>query len=328
MEYYISDTHFGHANVIGMCGRPFSNVHEMDETLIENWNRKVNPGDTVYILGDLIYKSRKDPHTYLKRLRGRKILITGNHDSWIEREGVRAEFLQVSCYHLTRLSGHPATLCHYPMLEWQNSRKEGSPKLGFLLHGHIHNSRDELYRRLFDCGNAWNAGADINQFEPVNWDELERNNEDFKLSLMADPLDQARYLCRAYHQLQHDRYGAPYAGHARRVAAAFSDPTRQIAALLHDAPAMTRLRPDRIRALFGARVHEAICALMPQDGESCSDLLRRILSDPVAVAVKRADLLDEADPGRCRGITDPYEQTIRDAREQLALLDRLLAGEG
>ena len=47
MVYYISDLHFGHANIIKLCNRPFSDVNEMNEALIANWNNKVTNGDTV-----------------------------------------------------------------------------------------------------------------------------------------------------------------------------------------------------------------------------------------------------------------------------------------
>lgn len=69
MIFFTSDLHLGHENCIRLCNRPFSSIEEMDETLIENWNHKVTGKDTVYILGDLIYRSQKPPEEYLRRLR-------------------------------------------------------------------------------------------------------------------------------------------------------------------------------------------------------------------------------------------------------------------
>ena len=80
MIYYTSDLHFGHANVIKFDERPFADVEEMDRVLIECWNKKVQDDDTVYIVGDICYRSRYTADWYLKQLKGHKILILGNHD--------------------------------------------------------------------------------------------------------------------------------------------------------------------------------------------------------------------------------------------------------
>jgi calcineurin-like phosphoesterase family protein len=63
MIWLTADTHFGHTNILKYCGRPFSSIEEMDETLINNWNNKVNQDDTVYHLGDFSFK---DPGVYKK----------------------------------------------------------------------------------------------------------------------------------------------------------------------------------------------------------------------------------------------------------------------
>lgn len=79
MIFFTSDTHYGHANVIKYCNRPFRDIVEMREVLINSWNAAVGPADLVYHLGDFSFHER-EVATVLPRLNGRKILILGNHD--------------------------------------------------------------------------------------------------------------------------------------------------------------------------------------------------------------------------------------------------------
>ena len=76
--YVISDTHFGHANIINFCNRPFANVDVMDECLVDNWNSTVSDQDIVYHLGDVAFSGAKE---ILPRLKGKKRLVLGNHDN-------------------------------------------------------------------------------------------------------------------------------------------------------------------------------------------------------------------------------------------------------
>ena len=50
--FFTSDTHFGHANIINLCNRPFKDVNHMNDMLVENWNSVVSDDDTVFHLGD------------------------------------------------------------------------------------------------------------------------------------------------------------------------------------------------------------------------------------------------------------------------------------
>ena len=47
MNLYISDTHFGHANVIKFDHRPFADVDDMDQCMIKLWNTRVSTDDDV-----------------------------------------------------------------------------------------------------------------------------------------------------------------------------------------------------------------------------------------------------------------------------------------
>ncbi len=56
MIYFTADPHFGHANIVKMCGRPFEDIKEMNEALIAAWNDRVSGNDTVYIVGGILFR--------------------------------------------------------------------------------------------------------------------------------------------------------------------------------------------------------------------------------------------------------------------------------
>lgn len=178
MIYYIADTHFGHANIIRFCNRPFATVEEMNQFMINNWNRRVNPDDYVYIVGDFAYRSSVSVPQIVKSLNGHKHLITGNHDhSWLENENVKNLFESVSHMEIINDSGRRVVLCHYPLMTWS-----GEKKGAYMVFGHIHNHTSDLPFWSFIANNdhLLNAGADINNFTPVTLNELIKNNEAFK----------------------------------------------------------------------------------------------------------------------------------------------------
>ena len=57
--FLTSDTHFSHALMLqpDVCGRPFANIDDMDDCLIDNWNSVVHKRDTVWHLGDFTMSS-------------------------------------------------------------------------------------------------------------------------------------------------------------------------------------------------------------------------------------------------------------------------------
>ena len=185
---FTSDLHLGHANIISTCGRNHEScgkdsdtVEEMNDFLIRKWNEKVKEDDEVYILGDLSYRSNVSVKTYLKQLKGRKHLIVGNHDyKWQKNIANMADYFEsASNMEVIKLDEKLITLCHYPLLEWNGSRRAKNQQTSdsWLIHGHIHNARDNVYEYIRDnlpC--ALNCGVDINGFEPVTFEELLSNN--------------------------------------------------------------------------------------------------------------------------------------------------------
>jgi calcineurin-like phosphoesterase family protein len=85
MNWVTADHHFGHANIIAYEGRPFESAAAMDAAMVERWNRAVRPDDTVFHLGDFALASKDRTRELVAALRGRKVLVRGNHDGSARR---------------------------------------------------------------------------------------------------------------------------------------------------------------------------------------------------------------------------------------------------
>lgn len=80
VDFVTSDTHFSHARISELAGRPFSTVDEMDAELIRRWNELVAPDAVVLHLGDLALGPIEESIRLTSRLHGRRFLVPGNHD--------------------------------------------------------------------------------------------------------------------------------------------------------------------------------------------------------------------------------------------------------
>ena len=178
MNYYISDLHLGHRNIIKMSNRPFSSVEEMEETIISNWNNKVTNDDDVYILGDFCYKAGKTPKEYLDKLNGKKHLIIGNHDDKILKNPIyRKCFVEIKDILSIKDGDKNIVLFHYPIAEWPGYFRKNT----IHLFGHIHNNvTNETYKIMYKLNNAYNVGADILGFTPRTLDEVIQLYNTFK----------------------------------------------------------------------------------------------------------------------------------------------------
>lgn len=140
-NFYISDLHFGHANVIKFDNRPFENVEEMEEKMISNWNSVVSNGDTVYILGDFCWGTEKEWIEILKKLNGNKVLIKGNHDLKQISGKLRKCFTDIKDYKEIIDNNRRVIMSHYPILCYKRSYDNTV----WMLHGHTHNTREQQF---------------------------------------------------------------------------------------------------------------------------------------------------------------------------------------
>lgn len=175
--FFTSDTHFGHANIMEFCGRPFANVAEMNQTMIERWNAKVGENDYVFHLGDFAFGNSAVWCDTLAQLKGHKVLIEGNHDRKNLRESYRKHFELVTTQMMIYVNNQAIYLNHLPFLCYDGvyrSRKD----LVWQLFGHVHistfkNTGKDFERIVNNCmPTQYDVGVDLNNFEPISFEEV------------------------------------------------------------------------------------------------------------------------------------------------------------
>jgi calcineurin-like phosphoesterase family protein len=138
MNFYISDTHFGHANILHFDNRPFGSVADMEDEMVKRWNAVVKPGDTVYILGDFCWQKEPEWIRILNRLNGGKVLIRGNHDLKNPSVRLRGMFQDIKEYKEITDNGRHIIMCHYPILFYKAAYNPDC----YMLCGHVHTTRE------------------------------------------------------------------------------------------------------------------------------------------------------------------------------------------
>ena len=83
--FFTADEHYGHANIIKYCDRPFASVEEMDAEIIKRHNELVGPQDVVLHAGDFTLMKKSFAENYIKRLYGTHIFLKGSHDYWLKK---------------------------------------------------------------------------------------------------------------------------------------------------------------------------------------------------------------------------------------------------
>lgn len=184
--WLVSDTHFGHENIVGFCARP----EDHDQLMIAEWRKEVPDDATVIHLGDLCYKGNTYfRHVVAPELTGKnKLLILGNHDrkgiafyrkcgfycAWPFALGLTfassGMILDPRAVREESVSTSPVpwvvTFSHYP---WGEPEDAGRiPSHHWRIHGHIHNNgytRDGFVPFL---RNHINLSVEQTHYRPIN----------------------------------------------------------------------------------------------------------------------------------------------------------------
>lgn len=163
--WLIADLHFGHNNIIKYCNRPFKDVDEMDNAIVNNWNSVVNDKDLVYVLGDVSFYGKEKTKELISRLKGYKLLVIGNHDrrktkTWWHDVGFNFVFdepIEVYGY----------VLSHEPFVEKEHLYNDLNN-----IHAHLHNDEHryktgELHKNKYKC-----VSAELFDYTPIEFDKL------------------------------------------------------------------------------------------------------------------------------------------------------------
>jgi calcineurin-like phosphoesterase family protein len=174
--FFTSDTHFGHKNIIEWTRRPFDNVEEMNETLIENWNSVVGPDDVIYHLGDFAFGGSSLWKDVCSRLNGKKYLIIGNHDEKNLKDGFRVYFEDILWQAKLRVEGRSIYLNHFPFLCYGGTYRRPEDAV-WQFHGHTHEMQGENlgedYPRLqYRFPFQYDVGVDFNDYKPISFTEI------------------------------------------------------------------------------------------------------------------------------------------------------------
>lgn len=170
MIYFTSDLHFGHDRGFLYESRGFPSIQEHDEVVIQRWNEKVQPEDTVYVLGDLMLNDNEHGLECLRRLNGNIKIIYGNHDTDV-RKALYTQLPNVEILGyatVIKIGKFIFYLSHYPT---NTSNLENDAPLSqhvLNLYGHTH-QKTKFYN---DVPYMYHIGLDAHNCYPVSYEEI------------------------------------------------------------------------------------------------------------------------------------------------------------
>lgn len=183
MRWFTSDTHYGHANIIRFCDRPYVDVHHMNVDLVERAAGNFNAGDELWHLGDVALGHLDSSLINLARLPVDVTLVAGNHDRCHPYNGTRAETF-IDLYEdrcqlaalvrtnttLVLTSGTTVNVSHFPYADPTEPRRENrhgkviedkfaswrvEDDGSWLLCGHVHDNWRQRGRMINVGVDAW-----------------------------------------------------------------------------------------------------------------------------------------------------------------------------
>lgn len=177
--FFTSDLHFYHQAIINFSDRPYYDVFDMNQKLIDNWNLIVDDDDDIFVAGDFIMSGNIELTTEIvKSLKGKIYLALGNHDygNRLYRNSIKSLFYEVDdMFYITvnddttREGKRRILVSHYPLESWARGY--------YNLHGHIHSKKDWVYdntdpEKIKYLPKRYDVGVDNNNYYPVYYKKI------------------------------------------------------------------------------------------------------------------------------------------------------------
>jgi calcineurin-like phosphoesterase family protein len=188
-RWFSSDPHYGHANIIRFCDRPFDDVDHMASILVDAINAEVPAGDELWLLGDLGLGPIERSLAVLRRIAADVVLVGGNHDRFHPYNGRKADgwgdrYLELTgavrieplTSQLMVTDGTEITVCHFPYADpvprprtLRSGKVVAEDKFaewrpvddgGWLVCGHVHQAWRQRGRQINVGVDAW-AGRPV-----------------------------------------------------------------------------------------------------------------------------------------------------------------------
>ena len=139
--------------------------------------------------------------------------------------------------------------------------------------------------------------------------------------IYTDKTKKAMKLCYEAHKDQVDKSGLPYVFHPAHVAEQMTDEATTIVALLHDVVEDTDYTLEDLAAEgFGEDILEAVALMTHEDDVPYLDYVAKLKDNPIARAVKLADLAHNSDLSRIGEVDDETKQRLEKYKKAIALL--------
>ena len=142
--------------------------------------------------------------------------------------------------------------------------------------------------------------------------------------LYTDLTLKAMKIAYQLHHGQVDKAGVPYIYHPIHLAEQMEDEYTICTALLHDTVEDTEMTLTQLADLFPKEIVDAV-SLLTHDDTDYMTYIHRIRNNPIARAVKLADLRHNSDLSR---VPYPSQRHLNKVREQYAAALQILSEEG